>query len=79
VSEDVKQRAQFLLTENFEELLLAWMHAFLKHSTFHHQFQKKKIEIACQPSTGIRVEEVNGRGAPTSQKGGKVGRPTYWH
>jgi hypothetical protein len=37
VSEDVKQRAQnylqFSRTEQFEELLLAWMHTVLKHSS----------------------------------------------
>jgi hypothetical protein len=34
VSEDVKQIAQFLRTEKFKELLLAWLRAGLEHSSF---------------------------------------------
>jgi hypothetical protein len=41
VSEDVKQRGQnylqFSRTEQFEELLLAWMHTVLKHSSLSLQ------------------------------------------
>jgi len=41
VSEDVKKRAQmqllkFLRTEEFEELLPAWMRTVLEHSSFHY-------------------------------------------
>jgi hypothetical protein len=47
LSEDVKQRAQnylqFSRTEQFEELLLAWMRTVLRQIS---------IEIDCQPSTG---------------------------
>jgi hypothetical protein len=58
VSEDVKQRAQnclqFSRTEQFEELLLAWMRTVLKHSSFSLRLrilvleQKNGLEIACR-------------------------------
>ncbi len=66
---------QFSRIEEFEELLPAWMQLFWStvvfiidsYSSFHHWFVKFLFEIACQPSTVIRVEEVRGRGAPTSR------------
>jgi hypothetical protein len=50
VSEYAKQRAQMQLlaifsrTEEFEELLQAWMQSVLEHSSFHHWFWKFSIQ-----------------------------------
>ncbi len=63
VSEDVKQIAQFLRTEKFKELLLAWLRAGLEHSSFsillwflvlEQKLQIFKIEIVefnCLPAS----------------------------